>query len=207
MNDTKGLSRKKNSQVAVPAERLEMPVLMNVSRSALSRLRFCQAASSIRAAANCVLSQPRFRTAIPSEAIGMPHICGKADGILDSSKNAPARVKATLRMNPLTALCALLFIALSSAMASAQTTTTTTLAVTPSIAANGDGSRNGHLPRYLQQRHAGPRHRPGTVRERHKGHRSSAPTTRWNRNAFHRCYLQCAQNFFKQCLNDSKRNH
>jgi hypothetical protein len=66
----------------------------------------------------------------------MPHISGKADGTLGSSKNAKTRGGVTLWKSPLTALCAL-FIVLSSAMAAAQTTTTTTLAVTPSTAANG----------------------------------------------------------------------
>ena len=89
------------------------------------------------AAVKCVLALSRFRTAIRPEAIGLPQISGEVGGKLDGSKNATARVKATLHTNPLPALCAALLIALSSAMAGAQTTTTTTLAVTPTTAANG----------------------------------------------------------------------
>src|ERR1700759_3793200 len=99
-----------------------MPVLMSVLRGALSTLRFCQTASaSALGAAQCSLSQPRFRAARHLDAIGLPQIFGSADQVLDSSKNPASPVKISPRKNPLVAL-SVAVVAMSAALAGAQTT-------------------------------------------------------------------------------------
>ena len=118
-----------------------MPVMMKVSRSVVSSLRFCQLVSSAKTtwnsrgllfvAAKCGLSQSNFRTVPCSKAIELPDICGHSDHALGISSKAKNSGRAYGWRSSLAFLCVALFLGMSLGVASAQTATTTTLTVAP----------------------------------------------------------------------------
>ncbi len=122
-----------------------MPVMMKVSRSSASPLRFFRSVSakttwssrSFLLAAKGLLAQISFSATEHADAIGSPKIFDEADKGLGILKNARTCGRPSLWKNSLSSLCAALFLVMSYAVASAQTATTTTLTVNPSSAANG----------------------------------------------------------------------
>src|SRR5882757_7091057 len=123
-----------------------MPVMMKVLRVDSSPLRFCRSASFAKATWNSrwslldvakyLLSQSCLRTALRTEAIGLPQIFDDADETLSISNNARICRRTNRGRSPLTSLCAALFVVMSYAVAGAQTATTTTLSVNPTSVTN-----------------------------------------------------------------------